>query len=91
MMVPVELPWVKVIPAETLFNALYLAIRKEVSVSGVKVYHIVAGVWITGAIVKMADLALKYIKYKNQIDKLLIQPHKNIFVYLIYNLPLFYF
>lgn len=70
MMVPVELPWVKVIPAETLFNALYLAIRKEVSVSGVKVYHIVAGVWITGAIVKTADLVLRYIKYKNQIAKL---------------------
>lgn len=70
MMVPVELPWVKVIPAETLFNALHLAIRKEVSVSGVKVYHIVAGVWITGAIVKTADLVLRYIKYKNQIAKL---------------------
>ena len=70
MMVPIELPWIKVIPAETLFNALYLAIRKEVSVSGVKVYHIVAGVWIAGAIIKMADLVLRYIKYKNQIAKL---------------------
>lgn len=70
MMVPVELPWVKVIPAETVFNALYLAIRKEVSVSGVKVYHIVAAVWIAGSIIKTVDLIIRYIKNKNQIDKL---------------------
>jgi len=70
MMVPVELPWVKVIPAETLFNALYLAIRKEVGVSEVKVYHILTGIWIAGTIVIIIDLVLKYIKYKKQIAKL---------------------
>ena len=70
MMVPVELPWVKVIPAETLFNALYLAIRKEIGVSEVKVYHILTGIWIAGTIVIIIDLVLKYIKYKKQIAKL---------------------
>lgn len=70
MMVPVELPWVKVIPAEGAFNSLYLAIRKGIGVSGVKVYHILACVWIAGAIVKTADLVFRYIKYKKQIDKL---------------------
>ena len=70
MMIPIELPWVKVIPAEGAFNALYLAIRKETGVSGVKVYHILMGVWIAGAIVKAADLVIRYLKYKKQIDKL---------------------
>lgn len=70
MMIPIELPWVKVIPAETLFNALYLAIRKEVGVSEVKVYHILTGIWIAGTIVIIIDLVLKYIKYKKQITKL---------------------
>ncbi len=70
MMIPIELPWVKVIPAETLFNALYLAIRKEVGVSEVKVYHILTGIWIAGTIVIIIDLVLKYIKYKKQIAKL---------------------
>lgn len=70
MMIPIELPWVKVIPAEGAFNSLYLAIRKEIGVSGVKVYHILACVWIAGVIVKTADLVFRYIKYKKQIDKL---------------------
>lgn len=70
MMIPVELPWVKVIPAEGAFNALYLAIRKGIGVSGVKVYHILASVWVAGAIVKTADLIHRYIKYKKQIAKL---------------------
>ena len=70
MMIPIELPWVKVIPAEGAFNSLYLAIRKGIGVSGVKVYHILMGAWIAGAIVKAADLVIRYLKYKKQIDKL---------------------
>lgn len=62
MMIPIELPWVKVIPAEGAFNSLYLAIRKGIGVSGVKVYHISMGAWIAGAIVKAADLVIRYLK-----------------------------
>lgn len=60
MLVPIELPWVYVIPAEVIYNPVYKWIRHSLP-GGITVWQILLAIWGLGSIVVLSRLISKYI------------------------------
>lgn len=68
MFIPIEFPWVIVIPETHIYNFVYSVIIMDVGIMDLKVGHILAAIWIAGTIVGMTGLLIKYLKYARVFD-----------------------
>ena len=71
--VPIELPWVVVVPSEYLLNPLYSFFMKPVIKIGkanVCVFHLFLICWAVGAIFLMSRLIYQYLRLSKEIDAL---------------------
>lgn len=59
MLIPIELPWVIVIPNESIYNPLYRAVR-YVLPGGFTVIQALAAIWVIGAAIALIRLGLRY-------------------------------
>lgn len=69
MLLPIEFPWVKVVPAEHFYNTVYSAIRMEIGFFGLKVYHVALSIWILGTIIGVVRLCIRYRKQGRRIEE----------------------
>ena len=58
MLIPVELPWVMIIPNETIYNPLFNAIRYRVL--GISIGEILVTVWLLGTVIQTIRLIVRY-------------------------------
>lgn len=72
MLIPIELPWVIVIPNESIYNPLYRAVR-YVLPGGLTIIQALAAVWVIGAVIALIRLGLRYyrlaVKIRNNTVK----------------------
>ena len=68
MIVPVEFPWVVVIPEKHLYNYFYSVINCDTGIMSLKVCHVLVALWIIGAIIGLIKLTIKYQKYGKIFD-----------------------
>lgn len=73
MLCPIEFPWVRVIPAEHIFNTVYLAIRTNIGNTGLKAYHIAVAVWMLGTLLGLVWLVIRYRKQGQIIEEQISQ------------------
>ena len=68
MFIPIEFPWVIVIPERHIYNFIYSVITMDVGIIDLKVCHIFAAIWIAGTVVEIGRLSIKYHKYAKLFD-----------------------
>ncbi len=66
MLVPIELPWVYVIPAELVYNPVYTWIRQLLP-GGIAVWQVLLTIWAVGSVVVLSRLISKYIVFERWI------------------------
>ncbi len=59
MLIPIELPWVIVIPNESIYNPLYRAVRYTLP-GGFTIIQALAAIWVIGAAIALIRLGLRY-------------------------------
>ena len=65
MLIPIELPWVMIIPNETIYNPLYDAIRYRVF--GVSIGKMLIIVWLLGTGIQILRLTVRYHNFGTKI------------------------
>lgn len=73
MLCPIEFPWVRVIPAELIFNSAYSVIRTSIGNTELKVYHVAIVVWLFGTLFGIVKLVIKYRKQGRLIEEQVLQ------------------
>jgi len=67
MLLPIEWSTVMVIPVKRIYNPLYKAVRYTVN-GGPKVWQILLGIWIFGAVAALIRLGFRYHSFAKQIS-----------------------
>ncbi len=65
MLIPIELPWVMIIPNKTIYNPLYDAIRYRVF--GVSIGEMLIIVWLLGTVIQILRLIVRYRNFGTKI------------------------
>lgn len=65
MLIPIELPWVMIIPNETIYNPLYDAVRYRVF--GVSIGKMLIIVWLLGTGIQIVRLIVRYHNFGTKI------------------------
>ncbi|MBO4782524.1 MAG: M56 family metallopeptidase [Lachnospiraceae bacterium] len=66
MLIPIELPWVMIIPNETIYNPLYDAIRYQVF--SVSIGEMLVTVWCLGTVIQTIRLIVRYRRFWGKIS-----------------------
>lgn len=66
MLIPIELPWVMIIPNETIYNSLYDAVRYQLF--GISIWEILVIVWLLGAVIQIIRLIIRYYRFWCKIN-----------------------
>ena len=69
MLIPIELPWVIVIPNESIYNPLYRAVR-YVLPGGFTIIQALAAIWVIGAAIALIRLGVKYYRLAVKIREM---------------------
>lgn len=65
MLIPIELPWVMIIPNKTIYNPLYDAIRYQVF--SVSIGEMLIIVWLLGTVIQILRLIVRYHNFGTKI------------------------
>lgn len=65
MLIPIELPWVMIIPNETIYNPLYDAVRYRVF--SVSIGEMLIIVWLLGTVIQILRLTVRYHNFGTKI------------------------
>ena len=69
MLIPIELPWVIVIPNESIYNPLYRAVRYTLP-GGFTIIQALAAIWVIGAAIALIRLGVKYYRLAVKIREM---------------------
>ena len=65
MLIPIELPWVMIIPNKTIYNPLYDAVRYQVF--SVSIGEMLIIVWLLGTVIQILRLTVRYHNFGTKI------------------------
>ena len=66
MLIPVELPWVIIIPNETIYNPLFDAVRYRIL--GISIGEMLVTVWLLGSLIQFVRLICRYQSFCGKIS-----------------------
>ena len=66
MLIPVELPWVMIIPNETIYNPIFDAVRYRIL--GISIGEMMVTAWFLGTVIQTIRLIVRYRRFWGKIS-----------------------